>query len=267
MKVERKLALLAACMAVLTGCGINYTTPASGISLAEIADDDMRDYFAAEPMSRFPANIAVIRVQDRGYATLTNYGYGSGRYTVITTRDVESDAAYESIAGLPFVHGVAPIGRILLPPNTQSIADLRTPAAKLRSDLLLIYSIDSSFVIDGRPAGPLSVISLGFVRNKTAHVAATVSGVLVDVRSGFVYGTAEATAREQQKANFWSTRIAIDSSRLAAEQKAFESFVDEFGELWRGVLHEHVSLGAATSATTDEQLQQQSGWHSIRFNH
>ena len=84
-------------MAVLTGCGINYTTPASGISLAEIADDDMRDYFATQPMSRFPANIAVIRIQDRGYATLTNYGYGSGRYTAITEEQLQQQSGWHSI--------------------------------------------------------------------------------------------------------------------------------------------------------------------------
>jgi len=68
-----------------------------------------------------------------------------------------------------------------------------------------------------------------------------VAGVLIDVRTGFVYGTTEATAIENQRASLWSTELAIDSSRIKAEQKAFDSFVDEFQDLWSDVLNAHVA--------------------------
>ena len=235
-----------------TGCATNYVTPASGVSLAEIADDDLRAYYERQPASPFPANIAIVRVQDSGYVTNTGLGYGHGRYTIMTTRDIETDEAFEKIAQLPLVDGVAPIGRLLLSPNASTIKDLRAPAAKLRADLLLVYSVDTSFSVEGKSLGPLSAISLGFIRNKKAHVTATVAGVLVDVRTGFVYGTTEATATEEQRASIWSTEIAIDSSRLRAETAAFDCFVAEFQRLWKGVVDVHAAtIPHATSLAAD----------------
>ena len=225
----------------LAGCGTTYTTPAGGVSLAEIDDTGLREHFSAEPAGSFPANIAIARLQDQGYFSYTNLGHGHGRYSVVTTRDVETDESFESISNLADVRDVAPIGRLLLPPRIDSIDDLRVPAARLKADLLLVYSIDSTFVVDGEPMGPLSAISLGFVRNKEAHVTSTVAGALVDVRTGFVYGTTEATERESKKASIWSTRLAADSARIAAEQRAFDAFVDSFGQLWADVTNVHVS--------------------------
>lgn len=235
--------LLACVVAALLagGCASRYVTPSGGVPLSELADEDLRVLYARAPASPFPANLAVLRVQDAGYSTMTNAGYGRGRYTVVTTRDIETDEAFEKIAALPLVANVAPVGRILLPPTANSLGDLRTPAARLRADLLLVYTVDTTFSVDGKALGPLSMISLGLLPNKKAHVTATVAGALIDVRTGFIYGTAESTAREEQRASMWSSEGAVDSARLRAERKAFRSFVDEFGGLWGGVLEAHAA--------------------------
>ena len=70
-------------------------------------------------------------------------------------------------------------------------------------------------------------------------MTATTACALIDVRSGFVYGVAEATAVEQQQHSRWSTQQAIDSARRAAERASFVEAVDEFAELWRDVVAEH----------------------------
>lgn len=229
------IVLLGAVALAAAGCA-TYTTPAGGVQMAELADEDLQSYYETEPVSPFPANLAVLRVQDAGYATKTSHGYGEGRYTIVTTRDIESDEAFRTVGELPLVSAVAPVGRLLLPSSASTLQDLRAPAAKLRADLLLVYSVDTVFIVEGQPLGPLSLVSLGFIPNKKAHVTATVAGALIDVRTGFIYGTAEATAREEQRASIWSTEEAIDASRLEAEKQAFESFVDEFEGLWNSVL-------------------------------
>jgi len=236
-----------------TGCATNYVTPASGVSLADIADDDLRSYYEREPSSPFPANIAIVRVQDSGYATKTVRGYGHGRYTIVTTRDIESDEAFESIVALPLVNNIAPLGRMLVPSNASTIKDLRVPAAKLRTDLLLVYSIDTTFSVEGQSLDPLSLISLGFIPNKKAHVTATVAGMLVDVRTGFIYGTTEATATEKQSATVWSTELAIDSSRMRAEEDAFDAFVSEFGRLWKNVVDVHAATAPRVSPVAENR--------------
>ena len=44
---------------------------------------------------------------------------------------------------------------------------------------------------------------------RTADTNATASAALIDVRTGFVYGVAESTATEEQRASVWSTESAI----------------------------------------------------------
>ena len=133
---------------------------------------------------------------------------------------------------------------MLVPANANTIKDLRVPAARLHADLVLVYSVDTTFTIDGKALGPLSTVSLGLIPNKKAHVTATVAGVLVDVRTGYIYGTTEATDLQQQRATIWSTEQAIDTARLKAEKNAFNAFVGEFENLWNGVLAAHAEKPA-----------------------
>lgn len=227
--------VLAAASLALAGCAATFVTPGAGVSFADIEDVDIKALYARQPQSPFPANVAIVRVQDSGYSTLTAEGYGYGRYSVVTTRDIESEENLVRLRNMPMVTDVAAVGRLLLPANANTIKDLRTPAARLRADMLLIYSVDTTFAVDGTALGPLSLISLGLIPNRRAHVTTTVAGVLVDVRTGYVYGTTEATAKEDQRATLWSTETAIDSARLKAEAAAFETFVGEFETLWVSV--------------------------------
>ncbi len=209
--------------------------------IAEIADEDIKELFEREPASPFPARLAVVRVQDSGYVSKTNHGYGSGRYTIVTTRDIESDEDFKVIQELPMISSVAPLSRLLVPGNASTLKDLRVPAAKLKADMLLLYSVDTIFNVEGTPLGPLSLISLGFIPNKKAFVTSTVSGAIIDVRTGYIYGTSEATAREEQRASMWSAEDAIDASRVKAEHQAFQSFISEFKRLWKNVSEQYVS--------------------------
>ena len=70
-----KLVFIAACLAV-AGCAGHYTTPHGGTNFAELASPDVQSYYLRKPASPFPANVAIVRVQD--------YGYGKGRYRTIT---------------------------------------------------------------------------------------------------------------------------------------------------------------------------------------
>ena len=229
-------------LVLVSGCGAHYVTPSGGASMAEFAglteqiDGDISKHFETRPAAAFPAHIAVVRIQDSGYRTKTHHGYGHGRYSVVTTRNIETDEAFERLQKLPDVNGVAPIGRMLVPVNANSIKDLRIPAAKLHADMVLVYSVDTSLYVDGKQLGPLSMISLGLIPNKKAHVTATVAGMLVDVRTGYIYGTNEASDTQEQLTTVWATEMAIEKARAKAETNALEGFVGEFEDLWTGVV-------------------------------
>lgn len=245
----------------MSACAAHYVTPPGGVSMSEVADDGLGAYYDARPASGFPANLAIVRVQQGGYSTKTSRGYGHGRYSIVTARDIEADTALAKIQSLPLIQGVAPVGRILIPSHVNTLRELRSPAAQLRADLLLIYTVDTAFTVDGVSLGPLSLVSLGFLPNKKARVTATVAGVLIDVRTGYVYGTTEATAIEEQRANLWSTELVADSARIAAEEAAFADFADGFQSFWTGVLNTY----AHTAPRPATNFPRRDGYYYVDF--
>ena len=237
-------AILAA--ALCGGCA-TYTTPGAGTNLQALAkaDVDIAELMKAEPAGVFPARIAVARVQGAGYYSRSSTCYGTGRYCVVTTRDVEPEASYDKLSRMPLVSGVALMNRMLLPDNLSSAKDLRQVAAMLKTDMLLVYSLDTAFNIESTDVGPLGVIALGFLPTKKARVTATASAVMFDVRTGFMYGLAEATATEEQRGTFWSSAEAVDGARRRAEAESFQKLVGEVEKFWADVLRTHVRIPAA----------------------
>ncbi|HEX9349399.1 MAG TPA: hypothetical protein VF919_17645, partial [Gemmatimonadales bacterium] len=183
------------------------------------------------------------------YRSLTNQGYGGGRYTVITTRDVEQEAHFERIGRLPMVAGVGPLNRLLLPQTLESFRELRLAGASLRADMLLVYTFDTSFHVQGSVLPPLTAISLGMLPLHEAVVTTTVSAVVYDVRTAFIYGLAEATARESQMTSLWTSRSAVDDARLRTEAQAFERLMTEFDKAWVAIIAEHGSKSAGQSTS------------------
>ncbi len=238
--------VLALC--AFTGCA-KYVTPGAAAGLSGLADADVRELLERQPAASFPARLVSVRVQAPGYRSLTNQGYGGGRYTVITTRDVEQEAHFERIGRLPMVAGVGPLNRLLLPQTLESFRELRLAGASLRADMLLVYTFDTSFHVQGSVLPPLTAISLGMLPLHEAVVTTTVSAVVYDVRTAFIYGLAEATARESQMTSLWTSRSAVDDARLRTEAQAFERLMTEFDKAWVAIIAEHGSKSAGQSTS------------------
>lgn len=232
------LAAFTAAVLSAAGCA-TYVTPGSGIAPSTLADWDIQELLERQPAAPFPARVAVVRVQGPGYTSYSSQSYGQGRYSVVTTRDVERDEHFERIAALPMVAGVAPLNRLIIPPRLSSDRELRQAAAAVKADLLLIYTLDTAFRVKDHDIGPLGTITLGILPSKEARVTTTASAAIYDVRTGFIYGLAEATARESQLASAWTSREAVDDSRQRAERGAFERLVDEITKTWSDVIAEH----------------------------
>ena len=231
---------------VASGCA-SYTTPGAGVNVGDLtaADDDIAEIMSREPSSPFPARISIARLQAAGYYSASNTCYGKGRYCIVTTRDIETEADFAELGNIPMVAGVAPLNRILVPAILDSIRELRVAAAKLKTDILLVYSFDTRFNVESTDIGPLQLVALGFFRNKKAHVTTTASAALFDVRTGFVYGVAESTATAEQKASVWSSEEAIDKARLHTEAESFRGLLDDVHILWKNVVETHVATAGS----------------------
>jgi hypothetical protein len=232
------------------GCESSYATPGRGADIAALSDQADGSIEAAldkKPLAQFPAAIAVARVESPGYRTDTAEGWGYGRYSIVTTRDIEDPGVLEAMGELPQVRGIAPINRMLLPANLQSNFELRRAAAELHADMLLIYSIDTTF--DEKDlAGPLTLVTLGLAPDQKISVTSTASAALLDTRNGYVYGICEATDKSDGLTIGWQTDAAVDESRRNTEASAFKKMSGQVEQMWMKVLKERAVPPAGADA-------------------
>src|SRR5437899_2025974 len=202
------IGIVACSAALLSGCR-TYIPPSGRANLTALSSPSMQESFAAKPAAGFPAGIATVRVQAPGYR---NYYtdreggvYGQGRYSVVTVKEVEDEDDLRRISRLPDIAGLITISTLLLPQRLESDQPLREAAARLKADMLLLYTFDTSFH-DNDAATALSVITLGLspTRRITVHVAA--SALLVDTRTGFIYAALEANEKRKVLTTSWTSR-------------------------------------------------------------
>lgn len=206
----------------------------------------MNESFAAKPTAGFPASIALVRIQApdyHSYYTDREGGvYGQGRYSVITARDVEDDADIESIAKLPQVSGITYISSLLLPAKLQSDREIREAAARLKAEMVLFYTFDTSFH-ENDASTALNLITLGLSPTRKVFVHVTASAVLMDTRTGFIYATLDANKKKQLTSNVWESGEAADRARREIEKQAFKDLVEEFDKQWPHIV-ERAKQGA-----------------------
>jgi len=241
--MPRLISPFAMVVLVLTGCA-SYVTPGGPVSVPEIIDADIGEALSREPAASFPANLVVARVQAPGYASYSNQGYGQGKFSVLTARDIETEEDFARIEAFGGVADVGSLSRLLLPRQLDSLQDLRAAAARLRGDIMLLYTLDTAFRTDTQRLGPLQAVGLGFFPNKKAHVTATCSVAFIDVRTGYVYGVAESTAIEEQRSNHWNNTAAIEEARVMAEQQAFAGALTEAETAWNSVVARYADAPA-----------------------
>lgn len=221
---------------VLGGCS-SYRTPGRGAQFNVFLNEDIENILERKPAASWPVNLATVRVQEPGYRSATARGYGSGRYSVVGVRDVEKEEDFVRLRQLPKVAQVVGLNRLLLGGELTSGRPLRQAAAALHADILCIYTFDTQFHV-GDAARPLTVFTLGLSPNQTVEVVTTAAAILVDVRTGYVYGACERTARKKSLASAWTSGDAVDRSRLETERSAFEALLEELERLWSGIARE-----------------------------
>ncbi|MFW6354330.1 MAG: hypothetical protein ACOC3I_08100 [Verrucomicrobiota bacterium] len=239
-------AMVSSGLVLFSGCS-TYLTPGGGSApwIGAQTDEELRAAYDRRPAAQFPAHVVAVRIQQPGYSNARHTAVGEGRFSVMTTREVESA---EDLAALGSVTGVAQWGalnRLVLPRHLESLDDLRQGAAQLQADVLLVYTLDTSFVVKGAPSGPLQFITLGFIPDKNTYVTTTASAALLDVRTGYFYGLAEATAREDGASSMWKQGELLDRLRVETEGRAFHDLVSEITVLWEGVVAKHATSSTA----------------------
>jgi hypothetical protein len=240
--------ILCAALALLQGCAATYTTPGgpaklSIFGLSESAqhaatDPAIRPVLAKQPLASFPASLAIARVQASGYSNYRTRSHGHGAYSLVTAKDIETEADFDRIRKLPLVRSVSTISKLILPEQLNSDVELRRAAAALGADMLVVYTFDTQYKNDDW-APPLAVITLGIFPTEKTKVTTDATAVLLDVRNGFVYGSVEATSNKSRINNYWTDDEAADSARREAEREALDNLLNGFEKTWGSVVQNY----------------------------
>ena len=209
-----------------------------------LTDGSIQTVLDRQPLARFPARLAVVRVQAPDYCSYSTEGYGWGRYTVVTTRDIADEEHLERLARMPQVAGVAPINRLLIPAELQSDRELREAAASLHADMLLIYTLDTTFETLSQ-SQPLNILVLGLLPDREITITTTAAAVVMDTRTGYVYGVAEGTERDRHAASAWTKTAIVDQARRDTEREALDEMIDEVVSLWPHIVLNHAPYRAS----------------------
>lgn len=225
------LILASAIALVLCSCE-TYDTPDSGAgpkaNLSAINSPQVRAAYTGRPAITFPASIAVVRVR----------GTGSESYNVVSTRELESAHDFDTIARQPGIAGVVSLNRLLLADSTSSVEELRAAAARLHADALIIYTVESD-AHDTAVAPPIALVTLGLAPSKTYKVISSASAIVMDVRTGYIYGALEEGATGSGLTSAWASDSATDNTQRKTERAAFEKLTASFGPFWERLYARH----------------------------
>lgn len=241
--MKNKILILGLLFIILSSCSAKYVTPGSDVKISSLADEDISKILSNKPSAEFPVTIAVARIQAPKYS---NYRYSyrnveptNSNFSMVLTREPDEEKNIQEIAKLKGIKQISPFNRLLLPYNYNSIKDLRLAAAKMKAQVLLVYTFDTEFEIDAKNYGPQNVFALGYLKNKEVKVRTTSSAALFDVQTEYLYGLAEATEEVEKKSNIWKQNQDVDNLRLDSEKKSFEKLVKEIEKMWEGIYQEY----------------------------
>jgi hypothetical protein len=207
---------------LLNSC--QYDTPSSySLPVTEGSSGALRENSNARPTARFPARVAVVRIE------------GSHRgFRMIPETDVEQDRHAAVAAGLPGVAGIVSLNRVALVSEVKSYRELDAEARKVGADLVAVYRFEASerssdlFV-------PLSVATLGLAPTHRFHTAATVTLMVRDARTGYLYGVLEETATTQGVTAAMDGYNAAERSKRRAKTEALDKLTEKLPGFWESV--------------------------------
>ena len=214
------------------GCS-GYVVPGGPAPLQQLVQGN--DEISIRPAPPIPARIAVVRIQAPEYESATAEGAGEGEFSVVSPQEWPDATQLQAMVQWPAVSEVLTLDLAQLSASAQSLNELRLAAAKLRADVLMIYTLDTSVQLAGQRYRAAEKLGPVDEPEPDDGVISTASAVLTEVRTGYSYGAVDANAKlSGLERTEWTPRN-LDQKRLLAEQQAFTALLDKSAALWKQV--------------------------------
>lgn len=236
--------LIAACSTTQTTSGRDYlsayATPA--LSRADLSDIDarVREVAAVEPLLKFPARIGIARIERQDLSAIPEeelddwlvlsekYVSKIGEFVPVNPLIAESVwSEPRDTVGQPNSAYMSPVRRVL--------DKIRLGSARQHLDAVLIYEVfgTSSKRENILSIGNLSIIGAFILPSERIYAKGHASAILLDVRNGYPYGTADFTAKENGLAPSLSDRKKrlMDTAEIAAARGLVQEVDKMFTQL------------------------------------
>ena len=240
---------------VQTSSGADYLSsyPRSGLVEETDIDRQVRDVAAVEPTLRFPARIGLARIHE-------------GALSAIPAAEAEAWIEAERRLG-PEYGTFVPINRLVAemvaprsigpgpgnPRLRQVVEKIRLGAARQHVDAVLIY--ETHYITDATDnllsVADFTIVGAFLLPGQSIDATAFASALLVDVRNGYPYGTANVAIDEDRIATLASVgSVSEELGRDAGTAAAIE-LVDDVEQMFIA-LKQELDLAASPGTTWRE---------------
>lgn len=196
----------------------------------------------AEPKAKFPPVIAISPMP--GAPARNNNRYADNADSNV--RAEESRARLDSLEKLPGVERIVVLNSLTLNPSSQS--SVYDAAGAVNADMIVLYRVGSGTVREDTTIPGLGVLTLGLFPNETRKCYATASAIVLDARTGYLYGALEASSSAWRLANGWTNHREDETVAFEARSKALTELVKRFPPLWE---HIKVQYGPGAMHTSE----------------
>lgn len=157
-------------------------------------DADVRRIAAVEPDLRFPARIGLARIEK---GRLSAVPQGEAETWMETAQNLGSGYG-EFVPVSPLVAEMVSPSRTHATQAREAVADIRRGAARQHLDYVLVYEVAANSARESNllAIADLTLIGAFVLPSRNVKVRSAASAVLLDVRNGYPYGTASATASD-----------------------------------------------------------------------
>lgn len=193
---------------------------------------------SAAPAIHFPAVIVVAEVGSNGPCLPGPQQSGPLAMHLITRDDFPRDEHLARLRALPEILAAKTLDPRGISRGAVTAESLRAAARAQRADLLLVYTF-ATFAELNDKAELASLATLGLAPTTVAKGRTVVEAVLIDARTGYLYGLARAEDDAAQLANLYTADEAEEDARSRAERRAFERLLADFPNAWQRLVSEY----------------------------
>jgi len=216
--------LLSAGVLTLAACNEYYTPPTTSLPMTQGPSDAPQDNPQASPTVRFPARVAVARIER------------SGNFFHLDSGAIEEDPAHAAkAAALPGVRGFVPLNRVALTGSVKSYRELDREAMKLGADILVVYRYDTEVAVNDA-FEPLTIATLGLAPTINHKTSSVVTLMVRDARTGYIYGVMEERADRKGVAMAMTLGGSGQDSKEDTRKQAMDRLMERLPAFWNGVL-------------------------------